>query len=206
MATRADDEAIEGPSCDGSQVSLETDNFESAVSFALRCLQSSGLVLKPQQKEAVNLVWDGKDVFILLPTGFGKSIIYELLPFLFDYKLERVDTGTRSLVIVVSPLISLMADQVDCLRRRGARAAMLSSRCASIDKSFLATENDLRMCSFLFASPEALITSKWRETMDCRQVAERIVAVVIDEAHCVSKWLVIAFYLCEWVMHMCMPF
>ena len=45
MATGADDEAIEGPSCDGSQVSLETDNFKSAVSFALRCLQSSGLVL-----------------------------------------------------------------------------------------------------------------------------------------------------------------
>ena len=42
--------------------------------------------------------------------------------------------------------------------------------------------------------------------MDCHQVAERIVAVVIDEAHCVSKWLVIAFYLCEWVVHMCMPF
>ena len=41
------------------------------------------------------------------------------------------------------------------------------------------------MCSFLFASPEALITSKWRETMDCHQVAERIVAVVI-EAHCVQ--------------------
>ena len=122
-----------------SVVCHETDNFESAVSFALGCLQSSGLVLKPQQKEAVKLVWDGEEVFILLPTGFGKSIIYELLPFLFDYKLERVDTGMRSLIIVVSPLISLMVDQVDCLRHRGARTAMLSSRCASIDKSFLAT-------------------------------------------------------------------
>ena len=47
------------------------------------------------------------------------------------------------------------------------------------------------MYSFLFASPEALITSRWREAIDCHKVAERIVAVVIDEAHCVSKWLVL---------------
>ena len=111
-------------------------------------------------------------MFILLPTGFGKSIIYDVLPFLFDHKLGRVDARMRSLVIVVSLLISLMADQVGRLRRRGARVAMLSSRCATIDKSLLAMENDLSTCSFLFASPEALITSKWRETMDCRKVAD----------------------------------
>ena len=141
-------------------------------------------------------------MFVLLPTGFGKSIIYEVLPFLFDHKLGRVDARMRSLVIVVSPLISLMADQVGRLRRRGARAAMLSSRCTIIDKNLLATENDLYTCSFLFASPEALITSKWREAMDCPKVAERIVAVIIDEAHCVSKWLVtIACHLCEWVAY-----
>ena len=107
-----------------------------------------------------------------------------------------MESRARSLVIIVSPLISLMADQVGCLRRRGARAAMVSSRCATIDMSLLATENDLSTYSFLFASPEALITSKWRERVDCRKVAERIVAVVIDEAHCVSKWLVIACNVC----------
>ena len=130
------------------------------------------------------MVWEGNDVFVLLPTGFGKSIIYEVLPFVFDYKLDRVDGATRSLVIVVSPLISLMADQVASLRRR---AAIISSKCATLDKSLLATEKDLRTSSFLFGSPEALITSNWRDTMDCHDVAQRIIAVVIDEAHCVSK-------------------
>ena len=100
MATRADEV---GPSRDESQVCLKTLKFESAVSFALRCLESSDFVLKPQQKEAIRLVWEGKDVFIFLPTGFGKSIIYEVLPFLFDHKLGRVDARMRSLVIVVSP-------------------------------------------------------------------------------------------------------
>ena len=60
--------------------------------------------LKPEQKECI---FDGKDVFVWLPTGFGKSICYEVLPFIFDKNL-----GTdNSLVIVVSPLVSLMVDQ-----------------------------------------------------------------------------------------------
>ena len=175
-------------SCDETQgQALKMDNFESAVSFALQHLDSHDIILKPEQKEAVKMVWEGNDVFVLLPTGFGKSIIYEVLPFIFDYKLDRVDGAIRSLVIVV---ISLMADQVASLRRRGTRAAMISSKCATLDKSLLATEKDLYTSSFLFGSPEALITSKWRDAMDCRDVAQRIIAVVIDEAHCVSKWYV----------------
>ena len=96
MATRGrGNQALEDCSRD------ETTKFESAVSYTLRCLESSDLFLKPQQKEALRLVWKGKDVFVLLPTGFGKSIIYEILPFLFDHKLGRVDARVRSLVIVV---------------------------------------------------------------------------------------------------------
>lgn len=85
-----------------------------------------------------------------------------MLPFIFDYKLERVDRLTKSLVIVISPLISLMAEQVASLQQRGARAAMLSSKCATIDKTLLVTEKDLYTSSFLFGFPEALLTSKWR--------------------------------------------
>jgi superfamily II DNA helicase RecQ len=144
-------------------------------------------VHKSQQKEAVKHVWDGKDVFVLLPTGFGKSIIYEVLPFLFDFKLGRVHGQTKSLVIVASPLVSLMTDQASILCHRGVEAAIMSSKCATV-MNFLATERDFHTCSFLFGSPEALISSKWRELIDTPMVADRIVAVVIDEAHCVSKW------------------
>ena len=79
MATRADEATIEGSSRHKSRVCFETVKFESAISFALRCLDSSDLVLKRQQKEAIKFVWEGKDVIVLLPTGFGKSIIYEIL-------------------------------------------------------------------------------------------------------------------------------
>lgn len=169
---------------------MKMNKFEDAISFALERLDCHDLILKPEQREAVRLVWEGNDVFILLPSGFGKSIIYEVMPFVFDYKLERVDALTRSLVLVVSPLLSLMADQVASLQRRGARASMLSSKYATLDNTLLATEKDLCTCNFLFGSPEALLTSKWREAIDCPDVTQRIIAVVIDEAHCVSKWYV----------------
>ena len=170
----------------GNTTTDEVD-FEEALSFALCLLENKDFTLKAQQREAVKHVWDGKDVFVLLPTGFGKSIIYEVLPFLFDFKLERVHGQTKSSVIVASPLVSLMADQVSSLRHRGVEAAIMSSKCATV-ANFLATERDFHTSSFLFGSPEALISSKWREHIDTPMVADRIVAVVIDEAHCVSKW------------------
>ena len=107
MATRS---ALE------SRTPLEEDaNFDRALSFALCKLHSRDLMLKTQQKEAIRHVWEGKDVFVLLPTGFGKSMIYEVLPFLFDFKLGRIHGPVKSLVVVVSPLLSLMADQVASL-------------------------------------------------------------------------------------------
>ena len=78
-------------------------------------------------------------MFLWLPTGFGKSLCYEVLPFVFDDKLGK----DNSVVIVVSPLISLMVDQVQSLRRRSVRAAIMSSG-SKVDKEFLATDDDIR--------------------------------------------------------------
>ena len=71
-------------------------------------LGCSNLTLKPEQRESVGYVYDEKDLFTWLPNEFGKSLCYEMLPFVFDVKRVCVD----SLVIVVSPLLSLMIDQV----------------------------------------------------------------------------------------------
>ena len=67
-------------------------------------------------------------MFLWLPTGFGKSICFQVIPFLFDYKLGRIESPLpqRSVVVVVSPLVSLMVDQVTSLRLRGVNAAILS--------------------------------------------------------------------------------
>ena len=137
-------------------------------------------------------MFEGFDVFLWLPTGFGKSLCYECLPFLFDFKLGRMgDPHRRSVVLVISPLVSLMIDQVASLRKRGVAVAILSSHDVS-DKRFLATSKGLEtpgLFSLLFVSPEAVIgDTRWRESLMTYPLSERVVALVVDEAHCISKW------------------
>ena len=64
-------------------------DFSSGVDYALRCLGSPEMRLKPEQIASIKGIYEGKDVFTWLPTGFGKSICYQVLPFLFDVKLCR---------------------------------------------------------------------------------------------------------------------
>jgi len=83
-------------------------NFDRALAYALSCVKQEVLSLKDQQVEAVKLLSEGKDVFVWFPTGYGKSICYQLLPFVFDVKLGRTNAPLvdRSVVLVISPLVS----------------------------------------------------------------------------------------------------
>ena len=151
----------------------------------------SDLTLKDEQKQAINAVYGGSDVFVFLPTGFGKSICFHVLPFLFNHKLGLVGGQKKKCVIVVSPLISLMVDQVRSLRSNSVEAVVISSNSREnslVSKEFRATENNVVDASIIFSSPEALIHSKWREVMENPLASNRVCALVIDEAHCVSKW------------------
>ncbi len=160
--------------------------------YALSQLGMPHLKLKEQQQQAILAVYGGMDVFVFLPTGFGKSICYQVLPFLFDYKLGLVGSqkGMCAIVVSPSPLIALMVDQVKSLGN-GVEAVVISSssRDSSVfEKEFIATDKNLRTVSFIFSSPEALSHTKWREVLEKPPVSSRVCAVVIDEAHCVSKW------------------
>lgn len=173
---------------------MEEPAFELALRYALECIGKQGLALKFEQKQALRASFNRNDVFIWLPTGFGKSICFECLPFLFDHKLGRTGArSSRSTILVISPLLSLMSDQVTALRERGVCTAILSSSYNErIEKKLLATERDLVIpgkYSILFSAPEAIIgIHRWRELLLSFPLNERIVAVAIDEAHCVSKW------------------
>ena len=83
-------------------------DFDRALAYAISCVKQEGLSLKDQQVEAVKLLSEGKDVFVWFPTGYGNSICYQLLPFVFDVKLGRTNTPLvdRSVVLVISPLVS----------------------------------------------------------------------------------------------------
>ena len=80
-----------------------------------------------------------------------------------------------------------MVDQVQALRTRGVKASIVSTS-KEVPKAFLASETNLRTDSLLFCAPEAMVVSRWREALDDPAFSERIMAVVVDEAHCISKW------------------
>ena len=123
----------------------------------------------------------GKDVFVALPTGFGKSICYGCLPGVFD-KLSKVD-AKKSIVIIVSPLVALVADQVDIFMRKGLSTVSLEIQ-IQLEFRILRGDNQL-----VFISPEQLLKKRCYIMMGrSPEYCDNLVALVIDEAHCVKKW------------------
>ncbi len=126
-----------------------------------------------QQQEIVDTVIAGKDALVLMPTGGGKSLCYQIP------SLARRGTG-----IVISPLIALMQDQVDALRALDLNAAFINS---SMDAQSVAqTENALLAgeIDMLYVAPERLLMPNMLSLIDRCEVA----LFAIDEAHCVSQW------------------
>ena len=136
--------------------------------------------LKRQQQVVISSFVSGKDVFVALPTGFGKSPCYGCLPGVFT-KLFKKD---KSIVIVVSPLTALMQDQVDVFKRKGLPAVSVT-RDTNPGRIL---RGDYQV---VFISPEQLLTNRcYRMMGSSPEYCEGLIALVIDEAHCVKKWYV----------------
>ena len=166
--------------------------FDSALSYALCCLKRSSLKLKPEQRRAIMSAYSGNDVFVWLPTGYGKSICYQVLPFMFDAKLCRQDSAPpeKSVALVVSPLVSLMVDQVRSLTSSGVGAAIVGGS-TDVDPSLIASESEVQAgkYKFLFFAPETIVgSSKLKEMVSSPPLSIQTVAIAVDEAHCVYKW------------------
>ncbi|MFG1300290.1 DNA helicase RecQ [Xanthobacter sp. V3C-3] len=126
-----------------------------------------------RQQEIVDHVVAGGDALVLMPTGGGKSLCYQVPA------LVRPGTG-----IVVSPLIALMHDQVQALRQLGVKAAMLNSslppgEARQVERALAMGDLDL-----LYVAPERLLTDSFLTLLD----GARLSLFAIDEAHCVSQW------------------
>ncbi|KFZ20458.1 hypothetical protein V501_00120 [Pseudogymnoascus sp. VKM F-4519 (FW-2642)] len=141
---------------------------------------------RQNQLEAINATLGGKDTFVLMPTGGGKSLCYQLPAII------RSGT-TRGVTIVISPLLSLMQDQVDHLQKLGIQAFVINSEVTQSYKNMVMSGLEERIpedfVELLYVTPEMVtkseaILSKFASLHRRHKLAR----IVIDEAHCVSQW------------------
>jgi ATP-dependent DNA helicase RecQ len=129
--------------------------------------------LRPLQDEAIAAVLEARDALVVLPTGGGKSLCYQA-PAL-------VRPG---LTVVVSPLISLMQDQIDALRACGVAAGMLNSGQDSSERQEIERDLAQGRLKLLYLAPERLM----QDGMVARLSSQELAGIAIDEAHCISHW------------------
>ncbi|AEO66002.1 uncharacterized protein THITE_2113711 [Thermothielavioides terrestris NRRL 8126] len=138
------------------------------------------------QLEAINATLAGKDAFVLMPTGGGKSLCYQLP--------AMVNSGkTRGITLVISPLLSLMNDQVAHLKRLNILATSfngsINSELRNHILSVFREENPEHFIQLLYATPEMLTSSPaFRKGIETLYRKKKLARIVIDEAHCVSHW------------------
>ena len=128
---------------------------------------------RPMQREIIESVLSGQDTLVLMPTGGGKSLTYQVPALVFD-----------GLTIVVTPLIALMKDQVDQLRRRNISAVAVHS---GMDQRRI--DIALDNCAYgdvklLYIAPERLATEAFRLRLNRMNIS----LIAVDEAHCISQW------------------
>jgi ATP-dependent DNA helicase RecQ len=128
---------------------------------------------RPLQEEAIDAILSGRDVLMVLPTGGGKSLSFQLPALMLE-----------GCAVVISPLIALMQDQVQSLNAQEMNAAMLSSSQSAAENHEVINRLLSGELNFLYISPERLNTPNMQQILH----QARISLFVIDEAHCISEW------------------
>lgn len=128
---------------------------------------------RPHQEEIIQHVLDGRDSLVLMPTGGGKSLCYQLPALKFD-----------GLTLVISPLISLMKDQVDSLVSNGIKARYLNSSLSSKESEKIINELRDGSIKILYVAPERFAVPMFQDLLKTLSIS----LIAVDEAHCISQW------------------
>ena len=156
------------------------------------------ICLKPLQVKCFEYLIEGNDLIAVLPTGFGKSLLFQILPFFLPTKFKR------NIVIVVCPLSSIIEGQIKTLSDRGVVAGVLQCERQSgkivgeklfdkneekVDDALFGSSKVLNgEIDILFSHPETLLSPEGRKLMKTDVFQKNVVACAIDEAHCVEMW------------------
>ncbi len=126
-----------------------------------------------EQEAAIAAVLSGRDAVVLMPTGGGKSLCYQIPPLV-----------TGGCALVISPLIALMQDQVAALAQLGVPAAALNSSIGAAEQARILAELRAGRLRLLYVAPERMVQARTRESLGDAGIS----VIAIDEAHCVSQW------------------
>jgi ATP-dependent DNA helicase RecQ len=128
---------------------------------------------RPQQAEIIDTVMAGQDCLVLMPTGGGKSVCFQIPAILHE-----------GLTVVISPLIALMKDQVEALRVNGVKAAFLNSTLSAVEQDQVMWQAKVGELKLLYIAPERLFSGNTFEYLR----EWRVSLFAIDESHCISSW------------------
>ena len=197
---------------------LTLNSFFHAVRYALDELDYEDIFLTVKQYQLLASLLQKRDTVAILPTGYGKSIIFHLLPFVYDhFKASTLSYSHGCAVLIVTPLNSLISDQISFLKNSGIETAVLPTTITTTggrkncENSESESESDeetpetqsIRLLTdektkeniekerfkIIFAHPEAFILcNEGRRVLMSKSFQQRIVASVIDEAHLVEEW------------------
>jgi len=128
---------------------------------------------RPLQEDIISNIIEGKDTIVLMPTGGGKSLCFQVPALLFE----------KGVTLVISPLISLMKDQVEALKGNGVKAAYVNSSQSDEERNLIVRQAQKGELKLLYMAPETIMVAlgNWLKNVDLNLIA-------IDEAHCVSMW------------------
>ncbi|MEK6811762.1 MAG: DEAD/DEAH box helicase, partial [Nanoarchaeota archaeon] len=128
---------------------------------------------RPLQEEIINNTLQKNDSLVLMPTGGGKSICYQIPALNFE-----------GLTLIISPLISLMKDQVDGLKANGINAEYINSTLNSLELRNIQEKIKRKEVKLLYISPERLASEDFKVFLSQLKIS----LIAIDEAHCISEW------------------
>ena len=158
-----------------STMSASRDPVDAAIEAVLKRLKVT-IALKSEQQIALKAFIKKRDVFCVLPTGFGKSLIYQLVP----HVLKEMGMDEK-ILIVISPLLALMDNQIKEAAKFDLTALQIGVH----------NDSDIMngQCSLVFGTPEAwILNDKWRNMLHSDIYREKVFGIVVDEVHMTYKW------------------